>query len=62
VREEGQAAQDYPGAEQPRGDRQDQDLEEASLDERELEGIEDSRSLMRMNPVCILPLLGWAGG
>ena len=43
VREEGEAAQDYPGAEQAGGHGEDQDLEEAALDEGELEGLEQGR-------------------
>jgi hypothetical protein len=54
VGEEGKSAQDDPGTQKPGGDRQDQDLAEAALDEGELERIEDGDSLMRMNPVCIL--------
>ena len=40
VREEGEAAQHDPGAEQTGGDRQDQDLDQAALDEGKLEGLE----------------------
>jgi hypothetical protein len=53
MREEGEAAQDDPGPEQAGGDCQEEDLEEAALDERELKGLEDDPSLMRMNLVCI---------
>jgi hypothetical protein len=53
VGEEGESAQNNPGAQQPSGDRQDQDLDEAALDKRELERVDDRDSLMRMNPVCI---------
>jgi hypothetical protein len=53
VREEGEAAKDDPGPQQPGRDRQDQDLDEAALDKGELKGIDDRDSLMRMNPVCI---------
>ena len=53
VREEGEAAQDDPGAEQAGRDREDQDLEQAALDEGELEGLEQGRlSLVRMSLVC----------
>jgi hypothetical protein len=55
VREEGQATQDDPGPEQACRDRKDQDLDKAALDERELKRVEDSKSLMRMNPVCACP-------
>jgi hypothetical protein len=53
VGEEGEAAEDDPGAEKAGGNCQDQDLDEASLYEGKLERIEDSESLMRMNPVCL---------
>ena len=42
VREEGEAAQHDPGPEQAGGDGQDQDLEQAALDEGELERVEQS--------------------
>jgi hypothetical protein len=53
VGEEGEPAQDDPGAEQASRDREDQNLEQAPLDEGKLKGLEDAKSLMRMNPVCI---------
>jgi hypothetical protein len=53
VREEGEPAQHDPAAEQAGGDREDEDLDQAALDEGEFEGLEDPESLMRMNPVCI---------
>ena len=53
VREEGQPAEDDPGAEQAGGDGEDQDLDQAALDEGELEGLEQGRaSLVRMSLVC----------
>ena len=42
VREEGEPAQDDPGAEDPGANRQDQDLDQAPLDEGELEGFQHS--------------------
>jgi hypothetical protein len=53
VGEEGKSTQDDPGAQQPGGDCQEQDLDEAALDEGKLERIDDRDSLMRMNLVCI---------
>ncbi len=40
VGEEGEPAQDDPGAEQPGGHGEDQDLEQPTLDEGQLEGLE----------------------
>jgi hypothetical protein len=53
VGEEGKATKDDPGPEDPGRDGKDQDLDEAVLDEGEFEWLEDSSSLMRMNPICI---------
>jgi hypothetical protein len=53
VGEKGEAADDDPGAEQPGRRREDQNLEQAALDEGELEGLEDLSSLMRMNLICV---------
>src|SRR5262249_20113851 len=52
VREEGKAAEDYPGAEKSGRHREDEDLGQAALHEWELEGLEQgSISLMRMSLV-----------
>jgi hypothetical protein len=45
VGEEGQPAQHDPGPEQAGRDGEQQDLDQAALDERELEGLEDARQL-----------------
>ena len=53
VREEGEAAQDYPGAEQAGRHGEDEDLDQAALDEGELEGLEQAGpSIVRMSLVC----------
>jgi hypothetical protein len=45
VGEEGEPAEDDPGAEQASGDGEDQELGEATLDKREFEGLEHPRDL-----------------
>ena len=53
VREEGQPAQDDPGAEQARRDREDQDLDQAALDEGQLEGLEHRSIKSKMRLIFI---------